>query len=1469
MSKKIAIAAGLAAAMLATALSAQAQQLDSRATVHRDAAEIISRTPDMLRRAKKPAVKGFYRRAVKKHAPVHRAAPSATPAIYASISPWDDTPDGIYKLTVGTDGLEAVVLDDDFNSTYGAVFFDSKFFNITGVSAKACLWDANTWTLQKKDYSEMLNCVNMAYNEADGNVYAIAYPFMPGQWDKDLITIDTDEFVRKETIGQINNSMTALFFYNGTLYGLEEEGALYSIDITDGTCTFVAETDIDLGYGGSAVVDPASNAVFVAANGWDIGLYELDMNDYTAEFIQEFDEDVVLYGMHILAQAPTGVPAQGGDLAFDFPQGALSGSISATAPAITTDGKAITGSLSYSIECNGSEVLTGTVQPGAAFCAAYTVASPALYDFAVSYTSEAGTSVPAHTAVWLGPDAPKPVSNLVLTRENGNNILSWTAPDGAAHAGWLDVEAITYNITRYPDNVNFSGITATSFTDAVPEPSEPEFYSYKVVAVAGEMESDAVVSNSVVAGVVFYNSFDTADDFANMKAEGLVSGGSNWEWYFWRQCASVGYNETSYVEAWLFSPELALEQAVNYRLSFKVWGSNEDYNELISAYIVDTNSAREALAKPALIEKHSVRWESDNKQTLTVDYVVPASDTYYIALRACSAPDLGTIYVDDIMLAKAPSASVPMAPAISASLSADFEVNVSLTAPSQAADGSNLESLAALTLNRDGVAVKTFDNPAPGAVLSFTETLPGEGSYVYSATASNGNGRSEAAQAVVNVEKIGVPNAPVALTAIETDTPGVVLLSWQAPATDVKGHILDKSKLMYAIYDADSKELVAENIIGTSASIVAAAPGDQAFVSYRVAAFTEAGRGAYSAASPLAVVGTQASLPFRESFAGAEFSQLWRFEAGDYSYSEWLLVAASTSPQAYPQDADGGMLAFLGDGLGETADLTSGRIALGSGTNPKLSFWYFAQNSKAGKDVLEVQAAAEDGVFKTLTSFSMRDDMLDGWQKKTVDLAAYAGKTVQLRLRGTSFMTENFMLLDNFEITNISHDLEISGIIAPASVGVGGELKIEALVTNNGVVAANEYSIDLYRDGTKIQGQRGAAIQPGEQKNFVFTLTTDASWAAAADYHVAIAFDADEVPANNTSELKNVAILANTYPTVGAVAAVYTDDNCNAVKVSWTEPDFDDNGDAFTENFEAFTPFEINPSGRWTFVDGDGCETFGSQLFPFTNMGKPMAFITLDADRFNATYAAKSGHKYMASFGAVSGSSNDWMISPELNGEAQTVSFFARSYSDTYGLERFEFLTSDTGIDTGAFKLVSQQTQVPVAWTRYSFEIPAGTKYFAIRCTSNQAFAFFVDDITFIPRENLAKDFEIKGYNVFRDGVKLNASLIEENEFVDSDSPSAQSVYRVSVVYDRGESPMSEGVSPVRSGLDEIGAGITVSTKENTIVISAASPVEVHIFNAAGMEIHAAVVCGTERLTLAPGVYIVQTVGRVHKLILH
>ena len=119
----------------------------------------------------------------------------------------------------------------------------------------------------------------------------------------------------------------------------------------------------------------------------------------------------------------------------------------------------------------------------------------------------------------------------------------------------------------------------------------------------------------------------------------------------------------------------------------------------------------------------------------------------------------------------------------------------------------------------------------------------------------------------------------------------------------------------------------------------------------------------------------------------------------------------------------------------------------------------------------------------------------------------------------------------------------------------------------------------------------------------------------------------------------------------------------------------------------------------------------------------------------DGSLAPHSGAQYLMSMCIMPNDdisqTDHWLISPQLDGSAQNIRFYARIITTNYGPETFEILTSSTDNAPENFTKIADVSSEDLEWALYSFDLPAGTKYFAIRHTSTDVFAMFIDDVMY------------------------------------------------------------------------------------------------------------------------------------------
>lgn len=214
----------------------------------------------------------------------------------------------------------------------------------------------------------------------------------------------------------------------------------------------------------------------------------------------------------------------------------------------------------------------------------------------------------------------------------------------------------------------------------------------------------------------------------------------------------------------------------------------------------------------------------------------------------------------------------------------------------------------------------------------------------------------------------------------------------------------------------------------------------------------------------------------------------------------------------------------------------------------------------------------------------------------------------------------------------------------------------------------------------------------------------------------------------------------------------------------------------FEDSFEDYTDFTINNFGNWIGIDVDGLNTYsGGGGIAWDNEGAPQAFQIFNPSVAEVTnditgvegetrnFDPRTGLKYAACWAAVLPGNNDWMISPEitLGASGNELSFYVKSMSDSYGLERYKVaIYAGSGVPTaGDFTYLAgnpDYLEAPYdAWEEVVIGAAALDAYngqtvrFAIQSVTVDAYMLMVDDFSVTTTavssasELLASKFEV------------------------------------------------------------------------------------------------------------------------------
>ena len=925
-------------------------------------------------------------------------------------------------------------------------------------------------------------------------------------------------------------------------------------------------------------------------------------------------------------------------------------------------------------------------------------------------------------------------------------------------------------------------------------------------------------SEPTVVELPYTQTFDNAASFDDLTVINANNDFKEWEYQDGK--ATLQYNSNEAADDWLILPGINMTEGMGYNIQFDAWSHiGNQYPERIEVKYGLAPTAEgmtDVIMNPTLLE-------NKENEPIHFEYTVKPSATgiYYIGFHGISDPDQSKLFLDNINVTEK-NLAVPVAPTsltVTPDPMGSNKTTVSLTAPDKDLAGKAVTALEKVEIIRGESVIKTFENPTPGEELTYVDEGASRGLTNYHAVAYTAAGRGEEAFTTVFVG-INTPAPVPSVTVVESESkPGQVTLTWEVPTVDVDGNPINTDLITYEVVERNgiyTQNVIKSGIKGTSYTYQALpANENQKFLQWGVYSYTENGT-KHDTRTDLKAIGKPYAAPFTESFANGEASSILsnQFEGVD---TNWILYTDEDKLGARAQDGDNGFSGFVSESQGDFAQLTLGKVSLDGIKNPALTFYLFNPTGSLGAidDLFEIDLYVDNEwkpIYETTLASLVKQNQ---WNRIVVPLQEYAGKTVQVRFL-TGIINGGMILVDNVSIGELyKQNAAATAVTVPAQVKPNKEFDVEVTIENLGSEAFDNYSVTLFRGDNEIATLPGTKIEPSAETSVKFTDKLGVASDDQVIYSAVLNADHDEYAADNQSRTATTTLVRSTLP---APDQLQTSVEKNTVTLTWNEPDLSSlDKQEVTESFEDGTPWTIDDFAAWTFYDGDGAETYSFSGYSFPGKNEKMAYQIFDSasDPFatETGFDAASGSKYLISFCSKAGQNDDWAISPELSGNAQTVTLMASSFNVGGGFyhyyESFEVLYSTTGKGIDDFVLAGEAVdEVPETWTKYSFNLPEGAKYFAIRCTSKDKYAFMVDDVTYSPKPTITSD-SFAGYNIYRDGVCLNETPVKETSYVDNMVDKGDYTYVVTAVFGDEESNISNLATaivtePLGSGVDAI-----------------------------------------------------------------
>ena len=952
----------------------------------------------------------------------------------------------------------------------------------------------------------------------------------------------------------------------------------------------------------------------------------------------------------------------------------------------------------------------------------------------------------------VDPAAPAAVTNfdVVPTENKLEATVSFTAP--SLTSGGETLTSLTKVVV-----IRDKAVVA-SLTDVVPG-AQVQYvdndnlsmgnHTYQVIAYneygAGVKSEEKTVAVSAVLDVPVVFDFATENIFNLFTVINANADDYTWQWN-----ANYGayylYAEED-GDDYLISPAVNFEAGKNYKVVVNASCASGNYPEKFRVLVGKAASVegltQEVLATTVVDVKDSTDFEAE--------FAVAESGQYYVAVQALSDADMYRLNIHKISIEKGAEPTAPAAVtdfSVIPGLKGANWALVKFNAPAVAVNGSALTENMNINVLRNGEVIKTFEDVAPSVMTSFKDETAAAGFNTYQIVASNTSG------AGLKSEKITVYvgfDVPTPVDEVKTiDLGNKIELSWEPVGSKgLNGGYVDPNQVDYLVYDVEYQEFMGMlfPVIGelrdsvrnnTFSQIeINTNEGEQGYTEFVVITKNEVGEGGQTNAALW--TGAPYELPWFENFAGKSFHSMFDYD----NLSLYISEDAS--------DEDGVALKAMAAEEAGAAFLATGKIDMKGAANPTL---LFDVKNFATASTLSIVGQKSDGTLATLL-----DNVAGTSTEYTTVKVSLAG--VKDNNYNRFYFNFNFgnltdsILIDNIKIVDLyEHDVEVS-LTAPTSIVAGNTAKLKMTVANNAENAANGFTLKLTANNKEIYNKTfNEALKAfssidvdAEFKTTVFDEAGDVTLKAE------IVYGNDLNPDNNEDE----AVITVKEPAVAApsdLAAVQSADN--TVTLTWNAPAAGAPAEV-TESFDneaVFVPFSIGgitaeqhtgAFGDWSLYDGNGIHVYGFQNTTFENAREVQAWQVANPSKISAsfaeTYPAHSGDQFLWSFcpadqdengNDIMPAADHWLISPELTGAAQTISFYARAITGQYGAETFEVLASSTDKNPSSFTIVgSAYSTEETEWTAFSAELPAGTKYFAIRHTAKDIFGLLVDDVTY------------------------------------------------------------------------------------------------------------------------------------------
>jgi len=917
---------------------------------------------------------------------------------------------------------------------------------------------------------------------------------------------------------------------------------------------------------------------------------------------------------------------------------------------------------------------------------------------------------------------------------------------------------------------------------------------------------------------------------------------------------------------WLIFPAVAVTDVSRmYKISVEARAYLEQYPEDFDLCI---GTAPEPASMTKVAEANG--YKTYLYAPVAGEWIAPAAGKYYVGIHRRSAGTAHTLSIMNVSVTDAGKSVLAPAACTDIDAAGDatgaLKADVALTLPTKAINGSDLDASATITATvTSATGASASVTGLPGARVNVSVAAPDGHSTLTVVASSEAYGAGEPVEAPVYCG-LDRPGIPVVTASVTEDNMGLTL-TWTDPARGEQGGAIDVAALSHTIYTPiDPNGLywnkIAELPVGqNSYTFEAELLQNIAFVG--VSATNTKGESQIGVG--YGVIGTPYSLPMSEDLTKGTYTYspvMLDTPTDEYS-TNWFLDKPSRIYPSLGED-DGSALMCI-EATAPAAPY--GRVSLPKFTtvdahNPKLDMCVYDAPKAASATVYASSYGMEDVKIGEITGKGN-----EGWKDYTFDIpASLVGKAwVNLYIVAHFDGAPQAFVLRSYSIKS-TYDKQLSTRLdAPAEMEVGQIYSVKATVTNGSLGAQTlpDYTLEFTAgDFTGEVEQSSApadnAIEPGASVELTFEVKPVAEMLGDARLTFSLKDYTDEV-ADDNSDYADVKVVTGGRPVVTDLSGTAAD---GGLLLSWTAPELGTSGQ---DDFEDYEPFAYGRNlGAWLNIDGDGkvpCSIAENIEYPGCDAAR--AFQVFNASSENGVdldLKAFSGDQYlMAVCPDDESAADDWLISPEIVGGSK-VSFRFNVLNSVYGTEQVDLMYSTTGREPADFTLLQTYSQNMRGWNPLENTLPADARYFAFHYRSKDIFGIALDDIFYTP----LTEAPLTGYHIYRNGEKIVASHPETTYPVNSWNEGDR--FNVSAVASANgaeiEYPLSNTFIALTSSLDGVTAFGAIRAEAGAVIIEGMVGASASLYTPDGrLVVSVASLGATERIAVAPGVYVVRLSG--------